>query len=120
MAAKKKKEITFPEKMFTDDEGKKTITFGPYKKIESQIHKLKLNIRFCDAVADGRKPFEVRNNDRCFQTGDVVIFLPVDDEGKAVHHEVEKCFYLITYIVSGWGVESGYVVFGIKEAFRTK
>ncbi len=35
-----------------------------------KLHKLKLNIEFCDAVFSGKKAFEVRFNDRGYQTGD--------------------------------------------------
>jgi ASC-1-like (ASCH) protein len=35
-------------------------------------HDLKTVDRYYDAVADGRKTFEVRLNDRAFQTGDIV------------------------------------------------
>ena len=36
-----------------------------------RIHYLKLNIDFCDDVLSGNKNFEVRYNDRGYQTGDL-------------------------------------------------
>ena len=39
-------------------------------------HELKLHLNFCDAVYNGRKTFEIRRNDRGFQTGDHIKFIP--------------------------------------------
>ena len=35
------------------------------------IHNLKLNIEFCDDVLSGNKNFEIRYNDKGYQTGDL-------------------------------------------------
>lgn len=43
-----------------------------------KTHNLKLSIEFCDAVLSGEKTFEVRKNDRGFQTGDLIRFIPTD------------------------------------------
>lgn len=43
-----------------------------------KTHNLKLSIDFCDAVLSGEKTFEVRKNDRGFQTGDLIRFIPTD------------------------------------------
>ena len=31
------------------------------------------------------------------------------------YHAIERKEYEITYVLSGWGLEQGYVVFGFKE-----
>ena len=81
----------------------------------TKIHELKLLNDFCDDVLDGRKNFEVRENDRGFQTGDHVKFKRVDSSRfEWPGHEVEKKEFVITYILSGWGIEENKVVFGIK------
>ena len=84
------------------------------------IHKLKLNVEFCDAVFDSKKTFEVRLNDRGYQTGDRIKFIPVDDNKTIIHHKIENTEYEITYILNGWGIKNGYVVLAIKELPFTK
>lgn len=89
-----------------------------------KTHELKLNIEFCDAVLSGEKNFEVRKNDRGFQTGDLIRFIPTDGKSYSdlddttrehVKHEVSKHTYKITYILNGWGIKNGYVALGIKR-----
>ncbi len=82
-----------------------------------KIHKLKLDINFCDAVFDGKKTFEVRKNDRGYQTGDRIKFIPIDSNNQAntIHHKIENREYQITYVLNGWGIKNGYVVLAIKE-----
>lgn len=78
-----------------------------------KTHNIKLDIHFCDDVLNGRKNFEVRKNDRGYQAGDLVKFIPVDGYFHE-NHDVQKHTYEITYVLSGWGPKEGYVVFGIK------
>lgn len=80
-----------------------------------KLHKLKLNIEFCDAVFSGEKTFEVRLNDRGYQTGDRIKFIPVDSDKNTVSHKIENREYKITYILNDWGIKNGYVVLAIKE-----
>ena len=89
-------------------------------------HFLKLNYRFADTVYNGDKRFEIRNNDRAFQKGDEVKFTVVDDDGSEYKrwntmlgmrnaHPLEDMVFEISYVISGWGLKNGFVVFGIKE-----
>lgn len=81
-----------------------------------KTHDLKLNIEFCDAVLSGEKTFEVRKNDRGFQTGDLIRFIPIDGTIREhAQHEISGHTYKITYILNGWGIKNGYVVLGIRE-----
>jgi hypothetical protein len=83
-----------------------------------KTHNLKLSIEFCDAVLSGEKIFEVRKNDRGFQTGDLIRFIPTDGDGTVrehAKHEISGHTYKITYILNGWGIKNGYVVLGIRE-----
>ena len=79
-----------------------------------KIHKLKLDIAYCDAVYSGEKPFEIRTNDRGYQKGDFVVFTPVDGI-YTVDHPVQDNKYEITYVLSYFGLKDGYVAFGIRE-----
>lgn len=79
-----------------------------------KTHNLKLSIDFCGAVLSGEKTFEVRKNDRGFQTGDLIRFIPTDGTSYQ-KHEISEHTYKITYILNGWGIKNGYVVLGIKE-----
>ena len=79
-------------------------------------HEIKLKLDFVDAVNSGQKSFEVRKNDRGYQTGDLIRFLPLDEDGDLMEdHPLHKKLFRITYLLSGWGIEKDYVVFSIAE-----
>ena len=88
----------------------------------TKTHEIKLNEKFVDAVLSGEKCFEIRKNDRGYQKGDIVKFIPIDDRGlypyTLASSMIKDIEYEITYVLNGWGLQDGYVVFGIKE--RTK
>lgn len=79
-------------------------------------HRIKIKESFAEAICDGRKTFEVRNNDRGYQAGDMVQFIVLyDSDGlEMLTHPLMEQEYEITYVLSGWGIENGHVVFGIK------
>ena len=87
------------------------------------IHDLKIREEFANHVVDGSKTFEIRENDRGFQPGDLVRFKVVDPDtfiftsgdNPHISHEIENYLYKITYVISGWGLKDGYVVFGITR-----
>ncbi len=60
----------------------------------------------------GDKCFEVRENDRGYQKGDLVQFEPYDPYKLITHHPIKEKTYMITYVLSGWGIKNGYVAFG--------
>ena len=81
-------------------------------------HNLKIKEQFADAIANGDKTFEVRYNDRGFQKGDYVGFNvigTIDNLNLSIDHMITDRVYEITYVLSGWGIKEGYVVFGIKD-----
>ena len=82
------------------------------------LHKIKIRESFADAVNRGDKTFEVRRNDRGYQTGDTVKFTVLYDyDGlEMVNHPLMQKTFEITYVLSGWGIEDGYCVFAMKEA----
>ena len=79
-------------------------------------HEIKLSEDFADAVYSGEKSFEVRENDRGYQKGDLVRFSVVDRAARLpVNHPLNECEFEITYVLNGWGVDLGYCVFSIKK-----
>lgn len=84
-----------------------------------KVHELKICGDFADAVLEGRKTFEIRENDRGFQTGDLIKFIPLQKDGcigwvPNRSHGLNGLMYEITYILNGWGLKNGYVALGIK------
>jgi hypothetical protein len=79
-----------------------------------KTHILKLNEQFCEQVNCGIKTFEIRNNDRNFHVGDQIRFHAVHN-GKEYPNRINVSKYLITYVLSGWGLQPGYVALGIKK-----
>ena len=75
----------------------------------SKLHKIKLQIGFCDAVLSGEKCFEIRKNDRGYQKGDYVQFIPfdIDRPSGEPYHEIKNKVYLITYVLGGWDTDGG-------------
>ena len=84
------------------------------------VHELKLGWNFCDAVYSGRKTFELRKNDRGFQTGDRIRFTPIrfetnDAVDRYPPHPIQEKLYEITYILNGWGLTQDCVALAIRE-----
>lgn len=81
-----------------------------------KTHELKLDTEFFDAVLNKEKTFEIRLNDRGFQKGDYLIF----KETKSGTHyaRYRKATANITYVLNGWGLENGYVAFGITNVIE--
>ncbi len=81
-------------------------------------HKIKILVDFADDVWTGEKNFEIRENDRGYQKGDLVKFVVVDNRGYEVNHPLnvwKDHIFEITYVLNGWGLKNGFVVFGIRE-----
>lgn len=83
----------------------------------SKEHYLKCHPQYFERVKTGAKTFEVRKNDRDFQTGDIIFLEEYDPE-----LESEKAYtgnllqYRITYILHGpaFGIQEGYCVMSIN------
>lgn len=75
-----------------------------------RTHRLKTLADFWEAIASGDKTFEVRENDRGYQTGDRLIlerYVP----GEVPSQIITKT---VTYVLSGWGLKNGYVALGLS------
>ena len=85
-------------------------------------HELKCWPEFFDAVADGRKTFEVRKADRDFRLGDVLVlreWQPAHTEKWSLRklpdrYTGREVRAVVTYILAGTGIEPGYVCMGIR------
>lgn len=83
-------------------------------------HRLKLLIKYADAIMDGTKTFEVRKNDRNFKVGDKIVFDVVTNEGFAVgaaaRHPLNGQTYRIDYILDDFeGLAQKYVALAISK-----
>lgn len=78
-----------------------------------KLHRLKLSYSFWDAVMSGEKTFELRENDRGFQKGDLITFQEVDEIGIKTTRTSEN--FVITYVLPGWGLKDNYVALAIRK-----
>lgn len=87
-----------------------------------KTHNIKLNTEFCDDTFSGNKNFEIRENDRGYQKGDHIKFKPYNPSTGLYdnYHPIVEKEYEITYVLNGWGLKNGYIVFGIKEVQKNK
>lgn len=83
-------------------------------------HDLKIEQNDLSRILTGQKTFEIRNNDRDYQVGDVIHFLPLKSETYDVYEVAkEVCYngkipkYSITYITD-FGLMGGFVALGIE------
>lgn len=78
-------------------------------------HELKTWPEYFNEVIMNRKPFEVRKNDRNFSVGDWLYLREFDPlYGEYTGNNAVR---EVTYVLNGgqFGIESGYVVMGLKE-----
>lgn len=81
-------------------------------------HELKCWPPYFDDVRTGRKPFEVRRQDRSFIVGDVLLLRewePVAEEFSGRSHRCR-----VSYVLDGgeFGIEDGFCVMGIERGER--
>lgn len=84
-----------------------------------QTHHLKTDALYFDAVERREKTYEVRKNDRFFQTGDVVVLHRIDPFEAVLHFLDENDpnalrFRIGAFLQGGqFGIEPGYCVFSL-------
>lgn len=81
--------------------------------VPQRIHELKTWPVFFQAMVEGLKPFEARLNDRAYQTGDLLLLREWNPDTLAYTGRESK--KVVTYILSGWGVQAGHVVMGLRD-----
>lgn len=103
-------------KVFPDDVAFETQIIEEDDVPMVKTHHIKLREEFADDVYNGRKNFEIRINDRGYQAGDFVQFTVIDQYNHpCMEHPLNNCLYEITYVLNGFGLQDGYVVFGIRR-----
>ena len=79
-------------------------------------HIIKIKQCYLIHIIENKKKFEIRKNDRDYQVGDLIRFLPLEDEDYNVYEiQTPILDYKIMYLHSGYGMEEGYVALGIEE-----
>lgn len=78
-----------------------------------KLHDIKCWPEFYPDVASGRKPFEIRKNDRDYEVGDLLKIRWFDPKTKEFNGSV--CLKTVTYL-TGWEQKEGNVVLGIRGA----
>jgi len=75
------------------------------------LHELKIKQCYLCHILEGIKTFEIRKNDRDFQVGDTITFLPLEDKDYNVYNIRSPIpYYRINYIMSDFvGLAGGYV-----------
>ena len=77
-------------------------------------HLLKCEAKFFDALAEGRKTFEIRLNDRDYHVGDELV-LTRTVQGVDYFKKANQLRFEVTYALTGWGVKDGYIALGLKQ-----
>lgn len=80
-----------------------------------RLIKKKILTAFADAIFCGDKTFEIRKNEEGYQKGDIIEFSVMASEYFSdFSHPLNGRRYEITYVLSGWGLQAGYVALAIK------
>ncbi|MNS79687.1 hypothetical protein D3C72_1133480 [compost metagenome] len=88
------------------------------ERARAKVHRLKTWPAYFEAVVDGRKPFELRRDDRDFQVGDVLHLYEFDPE--ANRHTGRKHRAAVGYLIRGpqFGIEAGWVALGLAPVLE--
>lgn len=81
------------------------------------VHYLKVLPAYWEPLLTGQKTFEVRRDDRGFQTGDLLSLRRWDPQYHCFTSSAQPINKRIKYILTGgqFGIEPGYVVMGLED-----
>lgn len=87
-----------------------------------KLHELKIKHEYLIEVVMGRKPFELRKNDRDYQVEDLISFIDIkqsNNDNCDCDIDIDKnTLYRITYVlkdVPEYGLDKDYCILGIKK-----
>ena len=92
-----------------------------------KLHELKILNKYFDDVLIGKKTFELRKNDRDYQVGDLIHFIPAFEND--IHNlDILRIInndnvYRITYVlkdVEYYGLDKEFCILGIKKLYECK
>lgn len=99
------------KKKLEQQEEEKIMNHLPGEELLKNIHQIRLGSEFFDDVAEERKRFELRKNDRDYKTGDWLELMEFK-EGKYTGRMIRA---EITYMLEDFtGLEEGYCILGIQ------
>ena len=79
-------------------------------------HEIKIQKEYAQAVYLGEKTFEVRNNDRGYQKGDLGVFEVMKGQYRDLTHPLNDMIFEITYVLGSFvGLAPNYVAFAIRD-----
>jgi len=93
-----------------------------------KIHELKTDPSVFQQTWEGRKTFEIRKNDRDYQSGDVLILRETHFSGEAMRAEGAKLMYTersvvqaVTGILHGpiYGLSEGWCVMSVSNLWKS-
>lgn len=80
-----------------------------------QTHYLKCLPVYYARVENGDKPFEIRKNDRDFQTGDTLVLQQWEPEKGYSGQQLEKDITYVLTDVPHLGLQAGYAILGLRD-----
>lgn len=94
-------------------EEEKTLTQLPSEAVNGQqVHQIRIGATYFEDAASGRKPFELRKNDRNYKEGDILDMIEFKD-GRDTGRTIRK---VVTYLLENYsGLEDGYCILGTKN-----
>jgi ParB family transcriptional regulator, chromosome partitioning protein len=80
-------------------------------------HELKTKKPYFDDVWEGRKTFEIRNNDRDFKIGDTLKLWETDDVGYTGRLIKADVKHILSHAIE-YGLMTGFVIMSIEITFK--